>query len=99
MSQHFTIDPKLDIVFERFIDAPRDLPARVLRQPVALPVAPPAEPRAAMWPVETVAARRSTPPPTPAAVLPPPEIRQITEQVIRAIDHRIAAERERFGRR
>jgi hypothetical protein len=34
----------------------------------------------------------------PAASLPPAELRQVTEQVIKEIDRRIHANRERFGR-
>ena len=33
MSQHFAIDPKLDIVLERFIDAPRRLVWEALTKP------------------------------------------------------------------
>jgi uncharacterized protein YndB with AHSA1/START domain len=33
MKKHFTIDPKLDLVFERFIDAPRHLVWEALTKP------------------------------------------------------------------
>ena len=33
MSKHFTIDPKLDLVLERFIDAPRHLVWEALTKP------------------------------------------------------------------
>ena len=33
MSKHFTIDPRLDLVFERFIDAPRHLVWEALTKP------------------------------------------------------------------
>jgi len=75
---------------------------RILPRPPAMEKAPEVAEPVAMRPVlrgEERPAPVSTAAPFKSVTLAPPEIKRVAEQVIREIDHRIVARRERMGRR
>jgi hypothetical protein len=83
--------------------APPGRAERVLLRPSAAPVAPAPPAPAPRTAEATLAAEWGAPFPAPAqpkpVVLAAPEIRRVADQVIREIDHRISARRERMGGR
>ena len=84
---------------ERPARATSEPPVRVLRQSVPRAPSFPAEQPAARPSLDMAMRRPAVPMTAPAQLpVPPVNLRHLTDEVIRAIDQRIAAQRERFGR-